>query len=161
MASELSVIKLPYIACGEGRLVANAQGRCNRIKQKSGVHSDRVALLRASSQGLQMATHQPGTVAVIFVAQRTLEDDEGYRAAAAAMDVLAAGQPGYVAMDSVRGTDGLGITVSYWASDAAAKAWRDNPEHKAIRDTGRGRWYAHYELHVAEVTRSYDWEKRV
>lgn len=106
-----------------------------------------------------MATHTPGTVAVIFVAQRTLEDDAGYGAAATAMDELAAEQPGYVAMESVRGADGLGITVSYWESDAAAKAWRDHPEHKAIRDAGRGRWYAHYELHVAEVTRSYDWVK--
>jgi heme-degrading monooxygenase HmoA len=106
-----------------------------------------------------MATHKPGTVAVIFVAQRTADDDSGYRAAAEAMDRLAAGQPGYVAMDSVRGADGLGITVSYWADDSAAKEWRDHPEHKAIRDAGRGRWYAHYELHVAEVTRSYDWVK--
>jgi heme-degrading monooxygenase HmoA len=106
-----------------------------------------------------MATHKPGTVAVIFVAQRTMEDDDGYRAAATAMDALAARQPGYIAMESVRGADGLGITISYWTQDAAAKAWRDHPKHKAIRDAGRGRWYSHYDLHVAEVTRSYDWEK--
>ncbi len=106
-----------------------------------------------------MATHKPGTVAVIFVAQRTAEDDHGYRTAAKAMDRLAAEQPGYVAMESVRGADGLGITVSYWTDDSAAKAWRDHPQHKAIRDAGRGRWYAHYDLHVAEVTRSYDWVK--
>lgn len=107
-----------------------------------------------------MTTHSPGTVAVIFIAQRTLDDDAGYRAAAEQMDALAATQPGYAGIDSVRGTDGFGITVSYWADDASAKAWRDHPEHKAIRDTGRGRWYARYDLHVAEVTRSYDWSKR-
>lgn len=106
-----------------------------------------------------MATHGKGTVAVIFVAQRTAEDAGGYAEAAAMMDRLAAQQDGYVAMDSVRGPDGLGITVSYWTSDAAAKAWRDHSEHKAIRDAGRDRWYHHYSLHVAEVTRSYDWTK--
>ena len=107
-----------------------------------------------------MATHSKGTVAVIFIAQRTLDDDAGYHAAAEQMDALAATQPGYAGIDSVRGTDGLGITVSYWADDASAKAWRDHPDHAAIRDAGRDRWYTHYDLHVAEVTRSYDWVKR-
>ncbi len=97
---------------------------------------------------------------MIFIAQRTVEDDAGYAAAAAAMDALAARQTGYVGMDSVRGADGLGITVSYWASDTDAKVWRDHPDHAAIRDAGRDRWYSEYSLHVAEVTRSYDWQKR-
>lgn len=107
-----------------------------------------------------MATHPKGTTAVVFIAQRTLADDEGYHTAAEEMDALAQRQPGYCGMDSVRGSDGLGITVSYWADDRAAKAWRDHPDHAAIRDAGRDRWYAHYSLHVAEVTRSYDWAKR-
>jgi heme-degrading monooxygenase HmoA len=107
-----------------------------------------------------MATHQSGTVAVIFVAQRRLDDDAGYRAAAAEMDKLASQQPGYVGIDSVRGADGFGITVSYWADEAAAKAWRDHAEHKVIREKGRGLWYAHYSLHVTEIIRSYDWAKR-
>jgi heme-degrading monooxygenase HmoA len=106
-----------------------------------------------------MATLPKSSIAVIFVAQRTADDDAGYAAAAAAMDSLAAQQRGYLGIDSVRGTDGLGITVSYWASDADAKAWRDHPEHAAIRDAGRDRWYSHYNLHVGEITRSYDWQK--
>jgi heme-degrading monooxygenase HmoA len=106
-----------------------------------------------------MATHSKGTIAVVFIAQRTLEDEEGYALAAAQMEALAAIQPGYIGMDSVRGSDGLGITVSYWVDEAAGKAWRDHAEHAAIREAGRDRWYAHYSLHVAEVTRSYDWTK--
>ena len=106
-----------------------------------------------------MTTRPPGTIAVIFVAQRSLDDDAGYGAAAAEMDALAALQPGYIGIDSVRGTDRLGITVSYWTDDNAAKGWRDHPRHAAIRDQGRGIWYTRYDLHVAEVTRSYDWEK--
>jgi heme-degrading monooxygenase HmoA len=106
-----------------------------------------------------MATHIPGTVAVIFIAQRTLEDEAGYGIAAEKMDAMASQQPGYRGIDSTRGPDGLGITVSYWADDASAKAWRDHPEHAEIREMGRGRWYLHYDLHVASVTRSYDWAK--
>lgn len=96
---------------------------------------------------------------MIFVAQRTTADVAGYQMAAEAMDSLAASQNGYVGIDSVRGSDGLGITVSYWASEAAAKAWRDHPEHTAIRNAGRDRWYSHYSLHVADVSRSYDWQR--
>jgi heme-degrading monooxygenase HmoA len=106
-----------------------------------------------------MATVPKGAIAVIFVAQRTNEDDEGYAKAAAAMDELSRRQPGYIGTDSTRGADGLGITVSYWASDSDAQAWRDHTEHAAIREAGRNRWYSHYDLHVGEITRSYDWQK--
>ncbi len=75
------------------------------------------------------------------------------------MDELAAQQDGYIMMDSTRGADGLGITISYWTNEDAAKAWRDHPQHTAIRDAGRNRWYSDYSLHVAEITRSYDWTK--
>lgn len=106
-----------------------------------------------------MTTYPAGTVAVIFVAQRTVDDDTGYAQAAAEMAALAARQPGYCGIDSVRATNGLGITVSYWADEDAASQWRDNAEHSAIRDQGRHRWYSHYDLHVATITRSYDWTK--
>ncbi|MEP7349654.1 MAG: antibiotic biosynthesis monooxygenase [Sphingorhabdus sp.] len=106
-----------------------------------------------------MATLPTGTIAVIFVAQRTDEDDAGYAEAAGAMDALAAQQSGYLGIDSVRGNDGLGITVSYWANDEAARAWRDHPDHSEIRNAGRGRWYSSYSLHVAEIARSYDWAR--
>jgi heme-degrading monooxygenase HmoA len=106
-----------------------------------------------------MATFPKGSVAVVFIAQRTEMDADGYAQAATAMDRLASAQPGYLGMDSVRGPDGLGITVSYWASDADAKTWRDHGEHALIREAGRDRWYSHYSLHVGEITRSYDWQK--
>ncbi len=106
-----------------------------------------------------MATIPKGSTAVIFISQRTDDDDAGYDEASAAMAGFAQDQPGYIGMDSVRGAGGLGITVSYWASDADAKAWRDHGEHALIRDAGRDRWYSHYSLHVGEITRSYDWQK--
>jgi heme-degrading monooxygenase HmoA len=100
-----------------------------------------------------------GQIAVIFVSERTGDDDAGYALAAAAMAALAAEQPGYCGIESVRGADGLGITVSYWADEASATAWRDHPEHEAIRDRGRARWYTRYEVIVTEVTRAYRWAR--
>jgi heme-degrading monooxygenase HmoA len=106
-----------------------------------------------------MHDDRTGQVAVIFVAQRTAEDDAGYAAAAEAMDRLAAAQPGYRGVDSARDAHGLGITVSYWADEASAVAWRQHPEHAATREQGRGLWYDFYALHVAQVTRSYGWAR--
>lgn len=106
-----------------------------------------------------MTVFAKGTIAVIFCARRTEEDDAGYGVAAERMEDLAARQPGYRGIDHAREGDGFGITISYWETDEAAKAWRDNPEHAAIREAGRGKWYLDYSLHVARIERSYDWEK--
>ena len=100
-----------------------------------------------------------GVVAVIFVSQRSKHDAEGYAAAAAEMGAAAERFPGYVGIHSVRGDDGVGITVSFWESDAAARAWKNDATHAAIRDKGRARWYEWYDLIVAEVTRSYSWSR--
>ncbi|MEH6757919.1 MAG: antibiotic biosynthesis monooxygenase [Parasphingorhabdus sp.] len=106
-----------------------------------------------------MDLHDTGCIAVIFCAQRTKADDDAYTAAAGVMSKLATQQTGYLGQDSSRSPDGLGITISYWQDDAAAKTWRDHPVHRAIREQGRGKWYESYTLHVARVERSYAWEK--
>ncbi|HEX4177055.1 MAG TPA: antibiotic biosynthesis monooxygenase [Rhizomicrobium sp.] len=101
----------------------------------------------------------PGAVAVIFMSKRSDADPQGYAAAADDMRREAERQPGYVGIWSARGEDGVGITVSYWASDEAARGWKANAAHAAIRDQGRAKWYDWYELVVAEVTRGYGWKR--
>jgi heme-degrading monooxygenase HmoA len=100
-----------------------------------------------------------GEIAVIFVSQDTGDDPEGYGAAAAEMVALAEKQPGYRGIDSTRDSNGLGITISYWADEESAVAWRQHPEHAVIRDRGRERWYANYQLFVTEVRRGYSWAR--
>ena len=92
--------------------------------------------------------------AVIFSSQRT-EGDQGYAAMADRMVELARQQPGFLGVESARGADGFGITVSYWASEAAIGAWKRHAEHAATRAHGRGHWYDHFELRVAKVERAY------
>jgi heme-degrading monooxygenase HmoA len=108
-----------------------------------------------------MTTYPTSSIAVIFISQRNGNDAKGYRLASEDMIVLAAQQPGYLGVDSVRDDAGLGITVSYWQNEAAASAWRDNAEHTAIRNAGRGKWYDSYSLHVANIGRSYDWLREI
>ena len=71
----------------------------------------------------------PPYYAVIFTSQRT-PTDAGYGDMADRMVALAAEQPGYLGMESARGDDGLGITVSYWRSSDDILAWRRHAEHK-------------------------------
>src|SRR5882672_2872921 len=102
---------------------------------------------------------KPGATAVIFESKRAAIDAEGYAKAAVQMDESARKAAGYCGMHSVRDADGIGITVSYWSSDDAAKAWKADAAHSAIREEGRNSWYEWYELIVAEVTRGYSWKK--
>lgn len=98
----------------------------------------------------------PGAVAVIFHSVRRAVDDEGYAAMAERMGVLAAEQPGYLGVRSVRDPQTLeGITVSYWRDDASARAWKAVLEHLEAQRLGREEWYAEYDVIVAEVIRAY------
>ena len=47
------------------------------------------------------------------------------------------------------------MTVSYWASPAAARAWKAVAEHAAAQALGRERWYADYRVRIATVDRDY------
>lgn len=97
--------------------------------------------------------------AVVFSSRRRDGDpDDGYGTAADRMVELAAGYEGYLGLESARDADGFGITVSYWASPEAIRAWKQDAEHVVTREQGRARWYEHYELRVAKVERAYGWD---
>jgi heme-degrading monooxygenase HmoA len=106
------------------------------------------------SQSGFASTPRPPYYAVIFTSQRQGPDD-GYGETAQRMVELAATMPGYLGVESVRGEDGLGITVSYWESEEAIANWRNHAEHATARARGREAWYSRYELRVAKVERAY------
>ncbi|MBS0455950.1 MAG: antibiotic biosynthesis monooxygenase [Proteobacteria bacterium] len=101
------------------------------------------------------STPEPPYFAVIFSSQRTDADPLGYYEASERMLALAPQQAGFLGIESVRGADGFGITVSYWDSEAAITAWKHHAEHTAVRKRGRLEWYEHFELRVAKVERAY------
>jgi heme-degrading monooxygenase HmoA len=98
------------------------------------------------------STPEPPYVAVIFSTNCVAADD-GYAEAAERMEQLAAEQPGYLGVESVRDACGFGITVSYWDDEATAWAWREHAEHAGVRELGRTRWYRDWVLRVAVVHR--------
>lgn len=92
-------------------------------------------------------------VVVAFISQRA-DEDPAYERMAARMVGLAQAQPGFLGMESARGADGLGITLSYWSDQAAAAAWGAHPEHRQAQRLGRERWYSRYDTRVLQLLSS-------
>lgn len=106
-----------------------------------------------SATGIAHGTPAPPYYAVIFASQRSGGDDHAYGLMADRMVALAAQQPGYLGVESARGADGLGITVSYWQDLASIAAWKANAQHRVAQDSGKERWYADFSLRIAKVER--------
>jgi heme-degrading monooxygenase HmoA len=96
----------------------------------------------------------PPYFVVIFSSQRRPGDD-GYDAIAERMAELAARQPGYLGVESVRSADGFGITNSYWKDEDSIRAWKRDVDHLDAQNLGRRRWYERYEVRVARVQHAY------
>jgi heme-degrading monooxygenase HmoA len=96
---------------------------------------------------------QPPYYAVIFTSKKQ-DVAPGYDDMAAKMEELAAKQPGYLGVESARGQDGIGITVSYWSTLEAVAAWKANTAHKIAQEQGL-RWYEGYAVRIVKVERAY------
>ena len=103
-------------------------------------------------EALIAATPEPPYTAVIFTSTRT-DGDRGYAVMSDAMVDLAARQPGFLGVESAR--EEVGITVSYWVDEAAARAWKAVVAHEVAQKRGRETWYAQYQVRIATVVRDY------
>lgn len=96
-------------------------------------------------------TPRPPYYAVIFTSIRT-EGDAGYAQTAKEMLELASQQPGFLGFESARNE--LGISVSYWASEEAIRAWKEQAAHRVAQGRARD-WYRHFRVRVCRVVREY------
>lgn len=107
-------------------------------------------------------TPPPPYYAVIFT---TLRDDSAggveYADMARRMLELAQSMPGYLGIESARGAEGLGVTVSYWTDLAAIDTWREHSEHRVAQERGMRDWYRHFELRVCRVERARSFQRAV
>lgn len=96
-------------------------------------------------------TPQPPYFAVIFTSVRT-EGDNEYAETAKQMLELASAQPGFLGFESAR--QEIGISVSYWSSQEAITAWKENLDHRLAQ--GRAKeWYRQFRVRVCRVEREY------
>ena len=101
------------------------------------------------------ATPEPPYWVVLFTSHRTGEDAEGYERMAEAMAALAPRQPGFLGIESARDAEGVGITLSYWASEQAIHDWKRVAAHTEAQRQGHERWYSDFVTRVARVERAY------
>ena len=84
---------------------------------------------------------------VVFRSRKRSDIDQAaYDAEAAAMEALAAVQPGYLSFKSYGATDGETIAVSEWRDEASARAWGALEQHRDVQARGRRDYYAEYTL---------------
>ncbi|MBD2837768.1 antibiotic biosynthesis monooxygenase [Pseudomonas sp. JM0905a] len=102
-------------------------------------------------------TPEPPYYAVIFTSLRS-DSEQDYTATAERMLELAREQPGFLGVESARGADGLGITVSYWRDEESIRTWRAQAEHREAQRRGRAEWYRAFRTRVACVERDYGLE---
>lgn len=89
---------------------------------------------------------------MIFTSLRA-EGDRGYEQMSARMLELATEQEGFLGVESAR--EQLGITVSYWASSEAIRAWKRHAEHREAQRLGREMWYDEFRVRITKVEREY------
>jgi len=100
-------------------------------------------------------TPKPPYYAVIFTSVRT-EGNNNYDITSKKMFDLAHQQKGFLGIESAR--DVIGITVSYWDSLEAVKAWKMNTEHKLAQKNGKNIWYKSFKVRICKVEKDYGFE---
>jgi heme-degrading monooxygenase HmoA len=103
-------------------------------------------------------TPQPPYYVVIFTYQRT-EGDQGYDAMAQRMGEAAQQQPGFLAVETMQGADGVGVVLVYWKDTESIIKWKHHLEHLSAQKLGRERWYKSYRVRVAKVERAYGFDR--
>jgi heme-degrading monooxygenase HmoA len=128
---------------------------CHGVLAPASAWRDLVVPKRAPARLKYGGMIEPPCYAVIFSSLRRPDSSgDGYAEMGERMLELAALQPGYLGVESARGSDGFGITVSYWSSLESIAAWRAHAEHRIAQTLGRERWYEHFELRIARVEQS-------
>lgn len=96
-------------------------------------------------------------IAVIFEVEPDAGREEDFLAIAAAMRAELGQQPGFIAVERFRSITNPGklLSLSFWESEEAVRAWRCHARHRSAQRAGREGIFAGYRLRVAGVIRDY------
>ena len=90
---------------------------------------------------------------LVILFRSRLSDDAGedYRSMADDMLAYAKRQTGYVDFKQYTAEDGERLTVVKWKDRESLDAWRNDARHRDAKKRGRERWYARYDIEIAEL----------
>jgi heme-degrading monooxygenase HmoA len=98
-------------------------------------------------------------VVVLFRSKLTAEAGDDYAAMAAEMVERARSMAGFVDFKSFQADDGERLSVIHWESQESMRAWSTDLRHIVARRLGREKWYESFSVEVAEVARSYRFDR--
>lgn len=99
-------------------------------------------------------------VIVLFRSKLTAGAGDDYKAMAAEMLARARTMPGFVDFKTYQAEDGERVSVIHWESPETLRAWSDDLRHVVAQRQGRERWYEYFRVEVAEVARSYGFDRK-
>ncbi|ALB64894.1 FIG00553914: hypothetical protein [Cronobacter condimenti 1330] len=96
-------------------------------------------------------------IAVLFEAQALPAAQQRYFDLAAGLRPLLATAPGFIDIDRFQSltTPGKLLSLSWWESEEAVRAWKSNLMHQAAQQEGQDSIFAWYRIRVAHVLRDY------
>ena len=89
----------------------------------------------------------------VFCSRLRAENAEEFYELADRMMKLAESMPGFIAYKVYTSEDGERCSIVEFESHEQLRAWRNLPEHRMARQTGRERYYEEYTLHVTDPIR--------
>ena len=98
-------------------------------------------------------------VVVLFRSKLTEQAGADYAAMATEMVARARTMAGFVDFKSFQADDGERLSVIHWESQESMRAWSTDLRHIVARRLGREQWYEYFHVEVAEVARSYGFDR--
>lgn len=98
-------------------------------------------------------------VIVLFRSMLTAAAGSDYAAMADEMLARARTLPGFIDFKSFSAEDGEHLSVIRWESQETLRAWTDDLRHVVAQRLGREKWYEYFRVEVADVVRSYGFDR--
>jgi heme-degrading monooxygenase HmoA len=101
-------------------------------------------------------------IAVIFEVVPSADGRAEYLERAAQLAPLLAGVDGFISVERFSSitTPGKILSLSFWRDEQAVRVWRQQEQHRAAQQAGRGGVFDDYRLRVAAVIRDYGMNDR-
>ena len=99
-------------------------------------------------------------VIVLFRSRLTPEAGDDYAAMADEMLARARSMRGFIDFKSFKAADGERLSVIHWESQETMRVWSDDLRHMVAQRLGRERWYDSFHVEVADIVRSYAFERK-
>lgn len=101
-------------------------------------------------------------IAVIFEVEPAEGHKDAYLGIAATLRSELEQIDGFISVERFQSITNPGkmLSLSFFRDEAAVKAWRNLPSHRAAQEAGRNKLFAGYRLRVTQVLRDYGLTER-